>query len=217
MTPTVVLLHGLARRRGSLAGLGRALQEAGFPVWSSDYPSRRSSIAAAAAVLADRIAADLGDRPISAVTHSLGGIVIRHMNDRRLNWQRIVMLAPPNRGSQVAATFGASPLFRWFYGPAGTELSSRVEPRWPPPPAPFAIIAGTRRRAVLNPTSWVSHRVFAPDESHDGTISVDETRLPGEAFFATVDATHTFIMNDPRTHALILGFLRGETRKGTGS
>ena len=34
---------------------------------------------------------------------------------------RIVMLAPPNRGSQLAAGMTGNPVFRWFYGPAGAR------------------------------------------------------------------------------------------------
>ena len=207
--PTVVLLHGLARRAGSLARLGRALTAAGFPVWACDYPSRQRGIAAAAAAIADRLADELPDRPLAAVTHSLGGIVVRHLGDPRLRWTRIVMLAPPNRGSQVAAAFAGNRLFGWFYGPAGRELGTADDPAtWPPPPAPCAVIAGTRRRALANVTSWVSHRVFAAGAAHDGTVAVDETRLAAEAAFATVDASHTFIMNHPRVAELTLAFLR---------
>ena len=209
LPPTVVLLHGLARRAGSLARLGRALTAAGFPVWACDYPSRRTGIAAAAAAIADRLAEELPDRPLAAVTHSLGGIVVRHLGDPRLRWQRIVMLAPPNRGSQVAAAFAGNRLFGWFYGPAGRELGGTIDPTtWPPPPAPCAVIAGTRRRAMINLTSWVSHRVFAAGVEHDGTVAVDETRLDGMGGFAEVDATHTWIMNDQKVQALAISFLR---------
>ncbi len=210
--PTVVLLHGLARRAGSLARLGRALTAAGFPVWACDYPSRQRGIAAAAAAIADRLAEELPGRSLAAVTHSLGGIVVRHLGDPRLHWQRIVMLAPPNRGSQVAAAFGGNRLFGWFYGPAGRELGQPIDPTtWPPPPAPCAVIAGTRRRALINVTSWVSHRVFADGTDHDGTVAVDETRLATAAAFATVDANHTLIMNNLRARELALAFLRTGT------
>lgn len=204
--PTVVLLHGLARRRGSMAGLARALEAAGLATWAIDYPSRTDTIAAAAAAVADRLAAELPDRPLAAVTHSLGGILWRHLGDPRLRWQRGVMLAPPNQGSQIAAAFARHPLFRWFYGPAGQELAAPAA--WPGPPAPSLVVAGTRRRALVNPTSWVSGRVFAPDVAHDGTVAVDEARLPGIDRFATVDATHTTIMDDRAVQALVVGYLR---------
>ena len=206
MTPTVVLLHGLARKHGSMARMAQALAAAGYSTRSIDYPSRHKGIADVAAAIADQLAAELPGRPLAAVTHSLGGILFRHLGDPRLDWRRAVLLAPPNRGSHVAASFAHNPLYRWFYGPAGQELASAAA-TWPPPPAPCGVIAGTRRRAIVNPTSWVSGRVFGPDQDHDGTVAVDETRLDGAAF-TTVFASHTTIMNEPRVQALTVDFLR---------
>jgi len=100
----------------------------------------------------------------------------------------------------------SNPLFRWFYGPAGRELADAS--RWPVPPVPFAVIAGTRGFAFSNPTSWTMGRRFAAGVRHDGTVAVDETRLAGMAAFAEVDATHTWIMNDPRVHRLVVQYLR---------
>jgi len=204
-TPLVVLLHGLARGRGSMAKLDHALRDAGFETWSHTYPSRKHSIVYLANAIADTLAATAGDRPLCAVTHSLGGIVVRHLHDPRLRWERIVMLAPPNRGSQLAAGLVGNPLFRWFYGPAGTELADAST--WPPPPAPFAVIAGTRSLAIGNPTSWTVGRRFPPNTPNDGTVAVDETKLDGMAAFVEVDATHTFIMNAPEVHRLVLAYL----------
>jgi alpha-beta hydrolase superfamily lysophospholipase len=204
--PLVVLLHGLARREGSMATLGRALEAAGFATWARTYPSRRMSIADAARTVADWIAAAAAGRPLYAVTHSLGGILVRHMADPRLDWRRIVMLAPPSQGSTLAAAMADNPLFRWFYGPAGQEL--RDGSAWPAPPAPFAVIAGTRRRMLTNPTSWTIARKFGADRDHDGTVAVDETHLPGMAAYAEIDATHTWIMNHPDAHARVIAFLR---------
>ena len=203
MIPTVVLLHGLARRAGSLRPLARALERAGFATWSTSYPSRRLSIARAAAVLTDEIVANLGDRPLSAVTHSLGGVLVRHMHDPRLRWQRIAMLAPPNQGSRLAADLAAHPLFDRFYGPAGRELA---DPRaGPAPPAPFLVIAGTRAVHAGNPTSWL-RRLEGPS---DGTVLVEETRLDGMVAHLEVDATHTWIMRHPDAQRAVIRFLRG--------
>jgi pimeloyl-ACP methyl ester carboxylesterase len=203
VTPTVILLHGLARRAGSLRPLARRLEAAGYPTWARSYPSRRTTIAGAAAALTEQIVAELGDRPLAAVTHSMGGVIVRHMHDPRLAWTRIVMLAPPNRGSRLAAALAGRPLYRWFYGPAGAELAD--PDAWPPPPAPVAVIAGTRARHPANPTSWVSGRAL--DEPSDGTVAVAETRLPEMLAFATVDATHTWIMRHPAAQALVLELL----------
>ncbi len=204
--PTVVLLHGLARTARSLHGLRQAIDRAGYDTWARTYASRKRSIAECAQETAEHIARDLPGRPLVAVTHSLGGILVRHMATT-LPWQGAVMLAPPNAGSRIAGMLHQNPIFRWFYGPAGRDV---VDPStWPMPPTPFAVIAGTRAASLGNPTSWLTRalRLFPPDDPSDGTIAVRETRLPGMADFATVDADHTWLMNDPRVHAMVLAFL----------
>lgn len=205
MKPLVVLLHGLARGHGSMAGMARFLRANGFETFGRTYPSRRHSIAYLANEVTDWICEHAGDRPICAVTHSMGGVIVRHLHDPRIKWHRIVMLAPPNRGSQLAAAINTNPIFRWYYGPAGAELADGAT--WPAPPAPFAVIAGTRGLALGNPTSWTIGRRFPANVAHDGTVAVEETRLAGMSAFAEVDATHTWIMNDARTRALVLRYL----------
>jgi pimeloyl-ACP methyl ester carboxylesterase len=212
--PTVILLHGLARTHRSLASLQRHLERAGFPTWARSYPSRRLSIAAAAEEVAGWIARDFPDgRPLAAVTHSLGGILVRHVA-ARIPFTRIVMLAPPSQGSRVSRAFRDQPMYRWFYGPAGQEVSAPDRPRtWPKLTAPCAIIAGTQARAAGNPTSWVTRRgaYFSFDEPNDGTLAVEETRAADMTAFATVAASHTWIMNDARAREIVVRFLGSPT------
>ncbi len=213
--PLVILLHGLARQHGSMGKLGNYLQRAGWDTWARTYPSRQLPIVEAAAHVADWIAATAGDRPLYAVTHSMGGIIARHLHDRRLNWQRIVMLAPPNNGSAIASAMQNNPLYHWVYGPAGRDLANPSA--WPAPPTAFAVIAGTRQFALTNPTSWTLGRRFitggptGQPEPSDGTVAVAETKLDGMAAFAEVDAPHTWIMNDPRVQSMVDAFLRNGT------
>jgi pimeloyl-ACP methyl ester carboxylesterase len=207
--PLVVLLHGMARQQGSMSRLGTALRHAGWDTWARTYPSRQLPIADCAKQVADWIAVAAGDRPLYAVTHSMGGIIARHLHDPRLHWQRIVMLAPPNGGSEIAAALQDNPLYKWFYGPAGKDLAQPEQ--WPAPPAPFAVIAGTRSFAITNPTSWTFGRRFVSGQRttpNDGTVTVDETKLAGAAAFAEVDAPHTWIMNDLRVQKMVDSFLR---------
>ena len=205
---TVVLLHGLGRTRRSLAGLKRALDDAGYTTWSRTYPSRRMTIADLADEVAGWIREDLGEGPHLAVTHSMGGVVLRHLADR-LTWRRSVMLAPPNRGSRVARTLHRNGLFRWWFGPAVDQLASPTD--WPIPTWPCAVIAGTAGTTLNNVPSWGIRalRIMPTDTPHDGTVAVDEARLPGMTDFATVAASHTWIMNHPDTRRLILGYLQG--------
>ena len=204
--PTVVLLHGLARTHRSMDGLRRFVESLGYPTWSRTYPSRRGAIEELAAAVAGQIREEVGERPVLAVTHSMGGILVRYMREM-LAWQGAVMLAPPNQGSQVASAMVRSRLYRWVYGPAGRDLCDAS--RWPPPPAPFAVIAGTSGATIGNPPSWViaGLRLMPAGERHDGTVLVRETRLTGMSGFAEVPASHTYLMNHPETRALIARFL----------
>jgi len=200
----VVLLHGLARTARSMNGLAKYLRAAGHPTHVYAYASRTLSIDAAARDVEKRIRKDLGDAPFDAVTHSLGGILLRHCGDR-LGLERLVMLAPPNQGSRVAASVGAHPLFRWFFGPAGHGVVDAST--WPIPDAEIGVIAGTR--VGVNPIGWYTNAgvFFAKDELNDGTVSVEETKLKGMAAFATVPASHTFIMDHAKARKLIVAFL----------
>jgi pimeloyl-ACP methyl ester carboxylesterase len=206
LKPTVVFLHGLARSHRSLFALQRTVERAGYATWARSYPSRRLDLAALAEWLAQAIREDLGERPLFGVTHSLGGVVVRHLADR-LDWRGVVMLAPPNQGSRVAAAFKDNPVFRWYFGPAGQQIE-RGE-GWPAPPSPFGVIAGTTSLSPAAPPGWLTRalRLLPPDEPSDGTVAVSETRLAGMADFACVAASHAWIMHHPRVPALVLGFL----------
>jgi len=214
----VILLHGLGRSLHSMQLLSRALLAADYDPYCIDYPSRKMTIIEAAAHIERLIARDLADQRPFAVTHSLGGIILRHIG-KRFDWRRIVMLAPPNNGSALAMSLletGAdfvTEVTRRMFGPAIDELgnASRVRRPFPFPPAPFAVIAGTRPVSLASP---VASRTFGPDVEHDGTVSVEETKLPGMADFATVHVGHTDIMDHPETIRLTLRFLDRGTFAG---
>lgn len=200
---TVVLLHGLGRRAGSMRRLRRAIEAAGRPTWAVSYPSTRLPLPAIADWLVARLEAEV-QGPIALVTHSMGGVVARHLGDR-LPIERIVMLAPPNAGSAVARGLADWRSFRWLYGPAGQQVGLGG---WPEPPAPTGIIAGTAGASWTNPPSWIIRALrLLPPEPHDGTVTVAEARACAHADFATVPTGHSWLMNHPRTHALVLRFL----------
>jgi triacylglycerol lipase len=204
--PVVVFLHGLARTHRSLDRLRRHVGARGYETWARTYPSRRLPLADLAALVAGWIRADVGTRPILGVTHSMGGILARHLASA-LPWRGLIMLAPPNRGSRVAEALGDSPLYRWWFGPAGLALA---DPRgWPAPPSPFSVIAGTLGVSPGNLPSWLIHakRILPAGVASDGTVTVDEARLPGMADYAEVPASHTFLMDHPETQRLVVEWL----------
>jgi pimeloyl-ACP methyl ester carboxylesterase len=204
---TVVLLHGLLRSPGSMRPLQRRLERAGYEVHNVGYPSRRLDPDA----LLERLDGELqryGGAPVGSVhfvTHSLGGILLRAYLAQRAfpALGRVVMLAPPNAGSEVMDRLGGWRWLRALVGPTGTLLGT-AQGAWPgglPPPAfEVGVIAGTRS---INPV--FSALLPGPN---DGSVSVASTRLEGAAGFLLVPHTHTFIMRSRRVADEAIRFLR---------
>ena len=152
---------------------------------------------------------------VDLVTHSMGGLLARGVL-RELpapNIGRLVMLAPPNHGAQLASRASAYAWARGFYGQVLEELrperAAALGERIGRPACPFGVIAGTRAFHPLQPTSYVTSLASRAGAAgaHDGTVAVDETRLPGMSDFITVDANHMFIMEHDDTIRQTLHFL----------
>ena len=203
---TVVLLHGLARSAHSMNKMNTALQQAGFRTCNIDYPSTKYPIE----VLADRfvlpqIQACAKGAPVSFVTHSMGGILVRQLRKSHpeLAFGRVVMLGPPNQGSEIVDHIRDWSLFRWVNGPAGQQLSTA--PSSLPNTLGVAnfevgIIAGNK--PLLEP-----FKGYIAGQS-DGKVSVASTHLNGMKDAVVLPVTHALMMRDPQVIAQTIQFLK---------
>lgn len=201
----VLLLHGLGRSPRLFRRMERALQAAGYDAVAISYPSLTKDIAGHAAqlnLLLDRVE---GAARVSFVTHSLGGIVLREALARKAGWRdrlalgRIVMLAPPNQGSELALALDDFRLFRLLGGPsAGQLVKGRRYADLPAGIEVGVIAGGTPGGAGFNPLL---------SANNDGVVTVAETGLSGARDFLIVAAPHTVIASDPEAIAATLRFL----------
>jgi triacylglycerol lipase len=204
----VILLHGLCRSGRSMETMERALVQAGYKVWNLDYPSRTATIEKLAETVIGPAVANCendGASKINFVTHSLGGILVRQYlsNHSIPNLGRVVMLGPPNQGSEIVDKLGGWRLFKKINGPAGNELGTdknSVPNKLGAANFPVGIIAGNRS------INWINS--FLIPGVDDGKVSVERTKLVGMSDWIQIPATHPFIMKNQTAIAQTISFLR---------
>ncbi len=199
-----VLIHGLGRTESSFYLMGELLGAAGYQVVSLDYPSRTATVEDLVAYV-DGAVAQCGDATVNFITHSLGGILVRGwmIGNRPDNMGRVVMLGPPNNGSELVDAMGDIGLYRFMTGPAGLQLgtdAAGIAARLPPVDYDVGVIAGNR---TTNP---VFSRMIPGDD--DGKVSVESTKVEGMTDHIVLPVTHTFLMNNPLVIAQAVIFLR---------
>ncbi|MEJ2743798.1 MAG: alpha/beta hydrolase [Gammaproteobacteria bacterium] len=190
----VVLLHGLARTEHSMEKMAKDLEKEDYVVSNYGYPSTRLEIEVIARVHVPKAIAQCGQvKTVNFVTHSLGGIVLRkYLSQNRLeNLGRVVMLGPPNKGSEVVDRLKSVPGFKLINGPAGLQLGTgedSIPNSLGPVTYSVGIIAGS---STFNPI--LSQMLPNPD---DGKVSVERTKVEGMTDHVVMPVTHTFMMRN---------------------
>lgn len=203
----VLVLHGLARSRRSMRTVADFLQGLGYLVGNIGYPSCRHDIQTLAATClppALKAMRHKGVRQIHFVTHSMGGIVVRAYlkNNPCADLGNVVMLSPPNQGSELAEFLGQFRWFRWLFGPAGCQLGigdASLPLRLGPVSYPVGIITGNRS------LGWLSGRIFPGP--NDGKVSVARSALEGMTDQLVVPCGHAFLMYNQQVKQHIATFL----------
>lgn len=202
----VILLHGLARVSNSMAELEDKLNKAGYSAISINYPSRKYKIDVLARDAVGRGITECGNLDtVHFVTHSLGGILVRHYLEHSTieNLGRVVMLGPPNQGSEIVNGMLGVPGFKVFGGPTGIALGSgegHIPDSLGPVEFDLGVIAGNTN---INPLSLL----FIEGEN-DSIVSVESTKVEGMNAHLVLPVTHTFMMRNNEVVDNVIHYLK---------
>jgi triacylglycerol lipase len=208
----VILIHGIYDIPFAMKKIARALNKAGYCVINFKYKIRNNSIDTVAdPLLSGIIKRRCTDtkKKINFVTHSAGGLILRRYLDENklLQLGRVVMVSPPNQGSELA-TFLKKYLnfiYKFLFGPIGQQLGTdknsyvhqvlKQNINFD-----LGIIAG---QGSLSPFSFLLIR-----EANDGRVSVKSTKLTGMKDHIVIPASHSLILFFDFTTRKIIKFLR---------
>ncbi len=204
----VIVIHGMGRTKNSMNRIEKSLARDNYTVWNESYPSR-SGIIEKLAVEHIKKGLEFCNKTesetIHFVTHSLGGIMVRYyLQDHKIeNLGKIVMLSPPNKGSEAADFLKDVYVYKLTMGPAGQQLGT--DPDSLPKSmrsidANVGIITGNK---TLDP--WFSPLIPGAD---DGKVSVESAKLEEMSDFIVVESTHAFIMKNALVIDQIKYFLK---------
>lgn len=204
----VVLLHGLARTAESMTALEKRLAGEGYIVVNVDYPSTEHPIEILSELAVGQGIAECESRSASRihfVTHSMGGILVRAYlkANRREDIGRVVMLGPPNQGSEVVDALKDLAVFELLNGPAGLQLGtgrSDIPQTLGPVNFELGVIAGTQSINLLLST-------LLPGDN-DGKVSVESTKVERMKDFLALPTTHPLMMRNQSVIEQTVFFLR---------
>jgi pimeloyl-ACP methyl ester carboxylesterase len=188
--------------------LQTALEKTGFQTVNINYPSTHYRIETLALKYVDialKQAQTFDPEKIHFVTHSMGALLLRYyLNQHNINkLGRIVMLSPPNQGSEIADKLSNWALYKLINGPAGLQLGTSAESlpkQLGPTQHEIGIITGDRS---YNPL--LSSLLTGPS---DGKVTLESARLTGMSDYIIVPKSHSFIMNSKRVKQLVIEYLQ---------
>lgn len=189
--------------------LARRLEEKHYSVVNVDYNSREGHIDSLARTVIPSALQRLEEKrcdKVNFVTHSMGGILVRSYlaTNEIPNLGRVVMLGPPNAGSEVVDQLKDWSFFQALNGPAGSELgtdSLSTPNRLGPVHFELGVIAGDRSINGINSLLMIPG-------NDDGKVSVANTKVPGMKDHIVIHATHPMMMTNKQVIEQILRFLQ---------
>jgi pimeloyl-ACP methyl ester carboxylesterase len=213
MTTRLVYVHGLwLNGWESVLLRGRLAREMACETSVFCYPSVGADIAANALALGqflEGLSADI----LHLVAHSLGGLVVLELFENVLSADgsfpggqalppgRIVFLGSPVQGSSAAQHLARLPFGKSIMGLTANEVLVAPRERQWNRARELGVIAGSLPLGL--------GRLMGPlDGPNDGTVLVEETRLPGATEHLTLRTSHSALMYSAEVARQAAAFLR---------
>lgn len=203
----VYVIHGFGGFALQMEKINQGLIKEGFLTENYSYPSFSEDLDSIGFDLFRKVKQENFDS-VSFVTHSMGALVVRSMYqylDSTVQFPtifRIVMLAPPNKGTEVANIY-SSPVTKFFLGPNVEYMktdSDSYANKLPIPNCEIGIIAGIKgKKPWYNPLL---------KEDNDGNVSLSLTKLGNEKDSAIIHSSHGIMTQQKKVIKLIVSFLR---------
>ena len=203
----IIVLHGIFRTSASMRKLSRFLDEQGYVAHNVGYPSTQYTIQELTEQVYHQIKTitDSPSHKVSIVGYSMGCMIARGLmtHYRPENMGKVVMLGPPNKGSEVADFLKNVWLYQKLYGPAGQQLGtdqSSIRDFLGNVDYDLGVIAGN--------VSWDPLSSFIIAGADDGKVSVESTKLSGMKDHIILPVTHTFMMDNQKVLHQVVHFLQ---------
>jgi hypothetical protein len=205
----IYLIHGFGSPKFVLNKIERNIKKNGFHTINYGYPSKTKDL--------DKLGQDLyrdikdsGYDTVSFVTHSMGALVVRSMLKNIQHAEkypvlyRMVMIAPPNKGADIADLYVSNKLLKPFLGPnfklMTTDSFSYANKLPVPTHSEVGIIVGIKgNEHGYNP-------LIKGD--NDGRLKPERTDLANEKDKAVIHDEHTHLTQNPRVIKLVIEFLK---------
>lgn len=201
----IVILHGVCRNSKHMSYIADSLQVLGYRVHNIDYKCRyqgAGKIVRDSSIQVKHIAK--GYNKLHFVGHSLGGLIIRGILTAYMpiNLGKVIQIAPPNQGSELANILQNRWLYKKIYGKVSQDLipnSSFLNSLEQAPSYELGIIAGNSFNLLVN--------CLLKFKRNDCRVAIEETFLDSAKDHVVININHNQIVRSRETLKQIRNFL----------
>ena len=210
---TVIVLHGISKDNRITYLLSKRIAEAGFEVYNISYPYKHKTIQDISDFLHEKIIKLKINKKekLNFVGHSMGGLIIRNYIHKYQpkNLHRVVMVATPNHGSELADKLKNWKIYKWKFGNVSSKQLGtdqyNLDNAFGDVNYELGIIAG---KTWLNPI----FSLILPGKD-DGIVSIESTKLDGMKEHIILNFSHTTGIMSKKVAQNVIKFLKNGTFK----